>query len=126
MFLFEKLISFQIESPIPYDIGITTCLISPYFSENIVDYEITISGWRYADHFTESKILGNNIISTVNRRECHSQKPQQQIYQRNSYAIPNPDGGYKDYKSLMNKVSFVHFILFTCIQANLITCKNTF
>ena len=117
---------FQLENPLLLDEVILYCTCSYYFSNKISEYRLEISGWRFTDHIAASKVSTKNVLSTLNSRECNSQLPKQESYQRDSYAIATSDGEYKDGNSVINIVSFSQSILFTCFQANLFTSKNTF
>ena len=66
--------------------------------------QIIISGYRFSDHISSSKVLGKDILSTLERREHRSTLPKQESYDRLSIAIPTDNGEYKDGNSVMNMV----------------------
>ena len=101
-------------------------MVSLYSSSHIYNYQITISGWRFIDHFKTCRISTKNVHSTLIRRECNPQRIQQESYYRLSSAAATSVGDYEDCDSMINYVSIRHYFALTCFQANSISCRNIF
>ena len=108
-------ISFQLNKSYQYLGSISFCGISYKHSDEILKSEIKIFGWRFTDHIGTSKILKKDAVSMLNSRECNSQRPKQESYQRFSFAVATSNGEYEDCNSIMNTVSFIDLFLLTFI-----------